>query len=83
MDEQLRRWLESIGHGIKYAAPDAFGSPALEAVVERLYRTVGGECVDPADTALLMTCMMLLITRSSARGLPRLSVEGSGLSFAN
>ena len=45
IEKQLRRWPASFGQGIKYAAPNAFGGPTLEAVVERLPLTVDGRCL--------------------------------------
>ena len=52
IDKQLCRWPTSTGQGLEYAGPDALVSPAMEAIVERLPRTVGGRCVHPASTAL-------------------------------
>ena len=52
IDEQLCRWSASIGQGVEYPAPDAFVGPTLEAVVERLSRTVGSRCIHPAPTTL-------------------------------
>lgn len=52
IDEQLCRWSASIGQGVEYPAPDAFVGPTLEAVVERLSRTVGSRYIHPAPTTL-------------------------------
>jgi hypothetical protein len=52
IDEQLCWWSASIGQGVEYPAPDAFVGPTLEAVVERLSRTVGSGCIHPAPTTL-------------------------------
>lgn len=52
IDQHLRRRAAGRSQSLEDVAPDAFGRPAHETIVERLARTIDGRCVDPASTGL-------------------------------
>src|ERR1700761_6329890 len=50
VDQQFSRRPASGRQGVKHIGPYAFGSPALEPIIERLARTVDRWCVLPPAT---------------------------------
>src|ERR1044071_600752 len=51
-DQHVCRWAACTGQSMEDVHPYALGSPAHEAIVERLARAIDSGCIDPAAARL-------------------------------